>query len=256
MSLPESAGTTPALRPLLAESAAARIADRFVTAFALGQFVVGQRLPSLAELATALGVSQTTVRQAVGRLVALGYVQVQRGRTGGTFVAASWGAASDAGVRRSIGDSWGTLQETLDFRSLVEQQIARTAAQRITDEDVPRIRRAVRGYAEAGTDRDASRLADIEVHQAIAAATHNSQLAELSLRLQQEVALGFHGEPYTSRVRERAVAQHAGLADAVIARRPDEAAALAQEHFRLTEELLRELHDRIAADDPEQHLAP
>jgi DNA-binding FadR family transcriptional regulator len=241
-----------ALRPLVAETAAARIADRFITAFALGQFVVGQKLPTLPELAAMLQVSQTTVREAIARLSALGYVTVQRGRTGGTFVTAQWGAASDAGVRRSLGESWGTLQETLDFRSLVEQQIARTAAQRITDEDAPRIETAVRGYAEAGSDRDASRLADIEVHQAIAAATHNSQLAELSLRLQQEVALGFHGEPYTSRVRERAVAQHAGLASAVIARRPDEAAALAQEHFRLTEELLRELHDRIASDPEEQ----
>jgi GntR family transcriptional repressor for pyruvate dehydrogenase complex len=163
-------------------------------------------------------------------------------------VAAQWGPASDAGVRRSLDESWGTLQETLDFRSLVEQQIARTAAQRITADDVARIKRAVQGYADAGADRDASRLADIEVHQSIAAATHNSQLAELSLRLQQEVALGFHGEPYTSRVRERAVAQHAGLARAVIERRADEAAALAREHFRLTEELLRELHDRTTAD--------
>lgn len=242
--LPRTRATNQALRPLVAETAAARIADRFITAFALGQFVVGQRLPTLPELASMLEVSQTTVREAVARLAALGYVTVQRGRRGGTFVAAQWGPASDAGVRRSLDESWGTLQETLDFRSIVEQQIARTAATRITDDDVPRLERAVQRYAEAGSDRDASRLADIEVHQSIAAATHNSQLAELSLRLQQEVALGFHGEPYTSRVRERAVTQHAALAAAVIERRPEDAARLAREHFSLTEELLRELHDR------------
>lgn len=235
-----------ALRPLVAETASTRIADRFITAFALRQYVVGQKLPTLPELAAMLQVSQTTVREAISRLSALGYVTVQRGRSGGTFVAAQWGSASDLGVRRSLDESWGTLQETLDLRSLVEQQIARTAAQRITDDDAPRIRNAVQGYADAGTDRDASRLADVEVHQSIAAATHNSQLAELSLRLQQEVALGFHGEPYTSRVRERAVAQHEALAAAVIGRRADEAAALAQEHFRLTEDLLRDLHDRTA----------
>lgn len=241
-----------ALRPLIAETAAARIADRFITAFALGQFVVGQRLPPLPELAAMLQVSQTTVREAVSRLSVLGYVTVQRGRSGGTFVAAQWGPASDAGVRRLLDESWGSLQETLDFRSLVEQQIARTAAQRITDEEFPRIRRAVRAYAAAGSDRDASRLADIEVHQAIAAATHNAQLAELSLRLQREVALGFYGEPYNSRVRERAVAQHAALADAVMQRHAEAAAVLAREHFALTEELLRELHDRTTSDPPDE----
>ena len=240
--------TPQALRPLVAETAAARIADRFITAFALGQFVLGQRLPTLPELAATLQVSQTTVREAISRLSALGYVRVRRGRNGGTFVAAQWGPASDAGVQRSLGQSWETVQETLDFRSLIEQQIARVAAQRITESDVARIDRAVRGYADAGSDRDASRLADIEMHQAIAAATHNWQLGELSLRLQQQVGLGFHGEPYTSQVRERAVAQHAALARAVIGGQPDTAAALAREHFALTEQLLRELHERTTSN--------
>jgi GntR family transcriptional regulator, transcriptional repressor for pyruvate dehydrogenase complex len=233
-----------ALRPLIAETAAARIADRFITAFALGQFVVGQRLPTLPELASMLEVSQTTVREAISRLAALGYVRVQRGRGGGTFVTSQWGPASDSGVQRALGESWGTLQETLDFRSIVEQQIARTAAQRIGPEDEDRIRRAVTAYADAGTDRNASRLADLEVHQSIAAATHNSQLAELSMRLQHEVGLGFHGEPFSEDVRRRAVEQHAALAGAVLDRLPEEAARLARAHFALTEELLNALHDR------------
>ncbi|GAA2753541.1 FadR/GntR family transcriptional regulator [Amnibacterium kyonggiense] len=236
-----------ALRPLIAETAAARIADRFITAFALGQFVVGQKLPSLPELAAMLEVSQTTVREAISRLAALGYVRVQRGRAGGTFVVSQWGPASDSGVRRALGESWGTLQETLDFRSLVEQQIARTAAQRIVPEDEERIRLAVEAYGAAGTDRNASRLADLEVHQSIAAATHNRQLAELSMRLQHEVGLGFHGEPFSEDVRRRAVEQHAVLAAAVLDRDPDRAAQLAREHFALTEELLNDLHDRTTA---------
>ncbi len=233
-----------ALRPLIAETAAARIADRFITAFALGQFVVGQRLPTLPELSAMLEVSQTTVREAVSRLAALGYVRVQRGRGGGTFVVSQWGPASDSGVQRALGESWGTLQETLDFRSLVEQQIARTAALRIVTDDEQRIRSAVQAYGDAGTDRNASRLADLEVHQSIAAATHNSQLAELSMRLQHQVGLGFHGEPFTEDVRRRAVEQHAALAGAVLDRLPEDSARLAREHFALTEELLHALHDR------------
>ena len=84
-----------ALRPLVAESAAARIADRFVTAIALGQFVVGQKLPTVQQLAKLLEVSPTTVRGALAQLSELGYVVVQRGRGGGTVVTAQWGPASD-----------------------------------------------------------------------------------------------------------------------------------------------------------------
>ena len=236
---------TAALRPLIAETAAARIADRFITALALGQFVVGQKLPTLPELSAMLEVSQTTVREAISRLTALGYVRVQRGRAGGTFVVSQWGPASDSGVQRALGESWGTLQETLDFRSIVEQQIARTAAQRIRPDDEERIRLAVQAYSGAGTDRNASRLADLAVHQSIAAATHNSPLAELSMRLQHQVGLGFHGEPFSEDVRRRAVDQHAVLAQAVLDRRPEDAARLAREHFALTEELLNALHDRM-----------
>src|SRR3712207_9025465 len=50
--------------------------------------------------------------EAIGRLSALGYVTVHRGRGGGTFVTAQWGAASDAGVRRSLGESWGDRKST------------------------------------------------------------------------------------------------------------------------------------------------
>ncbi len=244
----QDASTASALRPLIAETAAARIADRFVTAFALGQFVVGQRLPSLAELAGTLEVSQTTVRQAIGRLAALGYVQVQRGRTGGTFVLRQWGPSSDSMVRRALGDSWGTLQEAVDCRSIVEQGIARAAAERATPEDGPRIRAAVVAY-ETAADREAATIADRELHQAIAAAAHNAQLAELSLRLRQDVTLGFAGEPYSPEAQARATEQHAVLADAVLAHDPEAAARIAREHFGLTEGLLRDLRERAGAGD-------
>lgn len=240
--------TVAALRPLVADSASARIADRFVTAISLGQFVVGQKLPTVQELAKLLEVSPTTVREALGRLAALGYVAVRRGHHGGTFVILEWNSASDSMVRRTLAREWDQLEVTLDFRSLTEQQIARTAAQRHTPEDVVRIERAKRGYEVANGDRETSRIADLEVHQAIAAATHNTKLAELSLHIRREVSLGFEAEPYSQMVRARAVEQHALLAQAIIDGHPEEAARLAAEHFALTEMTLRKLHARSTSN--------
>jgi DNA-binding FadR family transcriptional regulator len=234
-----------ALRPLIAETAAARIADRFVTAIALGQFVVGQKLPTIQELSRMLEVSPTTVREALTRLAALGYVVVQRGRKGGTFVAAQWGPASDSMVRRALEPGWNQLEVTLDFRNLVEQQIARTAAIRYIRRDAERIAAAVGRYEAADSDRESSRVADLELHQTIAAATQNGQLADLSLRIRRDASLGFEAEPYNPDVRARAIRQHAALADAILRRDPEEAARLAGEHFSLTADTLRELHSRV-----------
>jgi GntR family transcriptional regulator, transcriptional repressor for pyruvate dehydrogenase complex len=234
-----------ALRPLVWETASARIADRFVTAIALGQFVPGQRLPNVRDLAALLKVSPTTVQQALSRLSALGYVSVRRGRSGGTFVTGHWGPESDAMVRRALEPDWVRLETLLDFRSLIESQIARTAARRYTEDDAERINAAVLAYQRAGGDRESSRLADLEVHRSIALATKNPHLVDLSLRIRRDVSLGFEAEPYNATVRERALQQHPLLARAILDREPELAARLAAEHFSLTEETLRALRDRV-----------
>ena len=232
------------LAPVTLRTAGERIAERLVTAIALGEFVPGQRLPPERELAAMLEVSRTTVREALQRLQAAGYVTARRGRGGGTFVQTDQGPGSEEMIRRTLVPAWAQLTELLDFRQLVEQLIARTAAARRDDADIAAIREAVAKYASAA-DRDASRLADQALHQAIASAAHNARLAELSARIRREVSFGFDAEPYTPEVRQRAVHQHPELAEAIITGDPVLAASLAAKHFSLTEEMLSELHTRI-----------
>ncbi len=232
------------LTPITLRTAGERIAERIVTAIALGEFVPEQRLPTERELATMLEVSRTTVREALQRLQASGYVTTRRGRGGGTFVRTDRGPDADGMIARTLVPAWADLTDLLDFRRLVEQLIARTAAERRDDRDMVRIRAAVADYARAA-DRDASSLADHALHQAIAKATHNARLVELSARARRDISFGFDAEPYTPQVRHRALNQHPSLAEAVIAGDPDAAARIAAEHFSLTEGMLRELHARI-----------
>ena len=232
------------LVPITMQTAGERIAERIVTAIALGEFVPDQRLPPERDLAAMLEVSRTTVREALQRLQAAGYVTTRRGRAGGTFVTTSGGPEADEMIRRTLVPAWQELTAVLDFRSLIEQTIARTAARRRTTRDIGAIRRAIGDYARA-KDRDASRLADHALHQAIARATHNDRLVELSASVRREVSLGFNAEPYTPQVRKLALGQHPALADAVMTGNQDRAAEIAAEHFSLTEDMLRELHARI-----------
>ena len=58
------------LAPVTMRTAGERIAERLVTAIALGEFEPGQRLPTERDLAATLEVSRTTVREALQRLQA------------------------------------------------------------------------------------------------------------------------------------------------------------------------------------------
>jgi DNA-binding FadR family transcriptional regulator len=235
--------------PLRLRSAGEQVADRLMTAIALGEFVEGQRLPPERELAAMLRVSRTTVREAVALLVAAGQAEVRRGRQGGAYVLSDRSPDSDAAVRRTLTAGWPQLEQLLDLRSLVEPLIARTAAQRRRPADVSRIRAALEAYRDA-PDRAASSAADGRFHATIAEATGNPLLVSLSDRIRQAVSLGFRAEPFTPAIRERAIREHGLLARAVIAGRGGLAADVARTHFSITEEVLRSLFERTQAGVP------
>jgi GntR family transcriptional repressor for pyruvate dehydrogenase complex len=229
------------LEPIQLRNAAEQIADRLVTAIALGEFVPGQRLPTERELAAMLEVSRTTVREALHRLAATGYLEIQRGRTGGAYVRRSWAPGSASMIRRTLAPRWADFEHLFDLRTLVEGLIARVAAQRHEAADAEAIRAALAAYVSAGDDREASRAADQALHSAIAAATRNPYLARLSRHIRAQVSLGFQAEPYSRDIRRRAIDQHRTLVEAVLARRAARAATVAAEHFSLTESALRDL---------------
>ena len=232
--------------PLRLRSAGELIAERVVTAIAMGVFVPGQRLPAERELATTLNVSRTTVREAISRLAATGYVEVRRGRNGGAFVTSEVGPEADEMIHRTLAPGWDRLDRLFDFRALIEPLIARTAAARRSESSIERIRAALEAYRSAGSDRAASGHADGELHRAVAAATGNPYLVDLSDRIRQAVSLGFRAEPYSLAIREQAILEHAALADAVIAGDPTRAADIAAGHFAITEERLRALLARAS----------
>jgi GntR family transcriptional repressor for pyruvate dehydrogenase complex len=236
------------LEPLELRTAPAQIADRLATAIVLGEFVPGQRLPPERELAAQLTVSRATVREALQRLTAAGYVEIRRGRLGGAIVRDDWRPDSAAIVRRTLVARWDRFESLLDFRTLVEPLIARTAALRGDEGDALAIRDALARYQSAGPDREASRAADEALHLAIARAAHNDHLVTISRRVRAEISLGFSAEPYSVTIRERALHEHASLAQAVLARDAELAARIAGDHFRITETVLRDLIDRVAAE--------
>ncbi|RFA20554.1 FadR/GntR family transcriptional regulator [Subtercola boreus] len=234
--------------PIVSRRVADDVVDRLVTAIALGVYVTTQQLPTERELASMLGVSRTSVREALKQLTQTGYLEVRHGRNGGYFVLADWGPTSAEHVRRHLVPNWEEFEQIFDARTLVEPMIARTAALRCTDEDAARISTALQDYLDA-PDHDASRRADSSLHQAIAQATHNPILVNLSVELRTRISLNLGAEPYTDEVRRQAIRQHQELVSAVIDGREDEASHIAAKHFTLSETLIRALVERAEHEE-------
>jgi GntR family transcriptional regulator, transcriptional repressor for pyruvate dehydrogenase complex len=242
-----AAARTDPLEPMQLRTAAEQIADRLTAAIALGEFIPGQRLPAERELASLLGVSRATIREALQRLSSGGYLTIKRGRHGGAFVEAGWGATSAEVVRRTLVENWERYEQLLDFRQLIEPLIAGLAATRRDDDDLVAIRRALDAYRDA-TDREESRAADEALHLAVAGATHNSYLVSVSSQVRTEVSLGFSAEPYSDAIRQRAVEDHGSLVEAVVAGDAQVASDTSRRHFMLTASALHDVVRRARAE--------
>src|SRR6266571_1759517 len=183
------------LQPLRLRSAGEQIAERLLTAIALGEFPPGQRLPTERDLADVLGVSRTSVREALHRLAAGGYVEVQRGRYGGAVVQAGWGPATDGLTWRTVRQDRERLEWLFDFRSLVEPLVARVAAERRGPGDAAAVEGALAGYRRAGGP-EGHRAADQALHDAVARATHNPYLVGICRQVRVQLSLAFGAMPH------------------------------------------------------------
>src|SRR5213080_4884405 len=123
--------------------------ERLGTAIRLGILGPGTRLPSERELAEQLGISRSTLRQAITTLVQSGHLTSVRGRGGGTFVVQEPPLAETSPGGR-LRDDW---REILDLRLAIEVGAVTLAAERATEDDLALMRDCVERMDEA-TDFD------------------------------------------------------------------------------------------------------
>src|ERR671933_528667 len=102
--------------PVQAPTTFEETVERLGTAIRLGILAPGARLPSERDMAEQLGISRSTLRQAITTLVQSGHLTSVRGRGGGTFVVQEPPLAEGhpGGALRA---DW---REVLDVREAVE----------------------------------------------------------------------------------------------------------------------------------------
>jgi DNA-binding FadR family transcriptional regulator len=199
-----------------------------------GEWAVGHRIPTEAELATSLSVGRNTVREAVRALSHSGLLEVRQGD--GTYVRAT--SEVSGAIRRLCGTE---LREVLQVRRSLEVEGARLAATAHTEEDLRVLTEMLDRRDSAGEERRFEDFvrADAEFHLMVVHCGHNGLLTELYRGL-TEVVMASVASTSRADIGEGKVVReigHRGLLHAIAARDPGRAAA---EAAGFLDELLRE----------------
>lgn len=112
------------LRPVRSGNAFEETIEHLLQAIKVGLFPRGEKLPPERELAAHLGVSRATLRDALAELQRAGFIDVRRGRYGGTYILGSPAAPAESGEPLNP----ELCQDALIFRSVVEPGAAELAA--------------------------------------------------------------------------------------------------------------------------------
>ena len=140
------------------------------------KFNIGDKLPNENELSSELGVSRTTLREAVKFLIAHNVLEIKRGK--GTFVADNRELNEDFG----LSELDNLVMNAMDFfeaRIMLEPTMANYAAQRATAEDIDKLVELDKIINEHVNDADLRTDYDLQFHYAIAGAAKNEFIIKI-----------------------------------------------------------------------------
>jgi DNA-binding FadR family transcriptional regulator len=240
-------GETPLIGSVRATATYELVVEQVRRALYLGRFLPGDKLPPERDLASQMGVSRTTIREAVRVLEGEGLVTVRRGATGGLVVLGQ-AKLTPSQVKSYMETQRGLLDSVFEFRLANECAAASLAAGRRTEAHLKRLARALEEMDRLGTTAEARErtgniarfsACDSEFHLAIAQASLNPFLVKAVEDARTAMFLPI-GRVFT-RLEDNANEHHAAIFEAVRDRDATAAAAHMRAHIEATRTALHGL---------------
>lgn len=226
------------------EAPVAEITRKLLDYLFSGNVEPGTKIPSERQLAEALDVGRSSVREAVKSLSVLGLLDVRQGD--GTYLSSSGSTLLPQAIEWSLLLGEPRTLDLLEARTEVEIVVAGLAAERADEEGVERLRAALAAMEAAGEDVARYVEADVAFHLEIARLSRNEVFANLVTSLRSLLGA------WAKRVLEHAgettssYAMHAPIADAIAAHDAGAARGAMRAHM---ERANRRLRDALAARD-------
>lgn len=195
-----------------------------------GALRAGDRLPKEADLAAELGLSRSSLREAVRALSLINILDVRRGD--GTYVTSLEPAVMLEALSFIVDfHRDASVLEFLQVRRILEPAATAMAAERVTDAEVTDLRELL---DRLGPHPEVDDLvaSDLEFHRRIAASSGNSVLCSLLDTVSAPTTRARVWRGLTqSGARERTLDEHRAIVDALAAHDPDVARSWATVHI-------------------------
>jgi DNA-binding FadR family transcriptional regulator len=204
--------------------------------------VVGDRLPSIRDLAEQLGTGTNAVRDAMMQAQTMGLVKIHP-RSGAFVQSLSYAPLVEAlsnTLEASLLQVDHNLFHLLEARLLVEAELVALAAQRRRLEDLLPVREALDAMAFAASDEqpDAFAQADVAFHLAIANIAGNSVLTTMLQAMLGLLRPYLIRLPWTAERRRRTDASHGDIYRALVDGHIEQARAAMRAHLGMAYESL------------------
>lgn len=227
--------------PRLSDAISSELEQRILE----GSLRSGDRMPGERELAAELGVSRSSLREAIQKLVSRGLLVSRQGE--GTFVTDRLETAFSDPWEEMVQSHISVREDMLEFRHMLEAKAAECAAMRATEADLKRLAGCFERMQAAylGDDLEVLVESDVSFHQAIAEASHNAIIGHMTASLfrlmREHIRRNLSELIRIPEAREALKAQHAAVWYAIERRQPVEAEQAAAHHIDFVKQTLTEL---------------
>jgi GntR family transcriptional regulator, transcriptional repressor for pyruvate dehydrogenase complex len=196
----------------------------------------GDKLPSERELAESLGVSRSSIRDAIRSLELMGLVEPRQGA--GTVVREISADVLMNPLTNVLRHKLELVGEFIDFRKMLEPPLAARAASHASDDEIQEMEEILRRQETKLRSGDLAIEEDSEFHYSIAMASGNSVVLKVLdvimdlLRDTRERSLQLEGRP------QKSLAGHRRILAAIKRRDPEAAKAAMRRHIEDVEEIV------------------
>jgi GntR family transcriptional regulator, transcriptional repressor for pyruvate dehydrogenase complex len=223
----------PVFAPVRSQTAFEETLERLGTAIRLGLLEPGARLPAERDLCAQLGISRSTLRQALTALVQSGHLHAVRGRRGGTFVSARPPPSLPPSHEELEG--W---REICDRRLATELGVAVLACRRATPAALEPLEELIAVMQDRVEEFPTYRHADVRFHIGLAETTGSASLAAAMTEAQGAMSALIDFIAHPPEVLASSNAQHRELLAAVRAQDLERATRVVTEHIEATMHVL------------------
>lgn len=201
-----------------------------------GSWKPGDRIPPERELCQQLGIARTSLREALKAMELVGMLDSRVGD--GTFVCPRSEFLSRPLLWAFTGTDHEELQEIMEARAIIEENLAGLAAKRGTSEQIKKIGDAVQQMRDSIARGDSILDADMAFHLAVSAAAQNGVLTNAVRLLRNLMRQWIYYKLMIPDIPEIVLKRHVAIYKAIAARKVTAASNAMRFHLEETGRLV------------------